>query len=273
MTDCTQVQIHGSRLHGVPALRAERSTLAISDSILQGQSAVFILDSSSAAECADSTVVFARGTLTGGDAGGSFRTEKPALVATRSAVELRGDATTIVRAGTGAAPVPAIHTDGGTILVDPNVQVLPSNSAPPIAGTAVVTVQRLPALLATGSLLGGVVRGDLFAQQGDVALFFVGLAADALAVPPSGTLWWDVNGPWALTGIGVVGPTEHLSHDLPVPMDRALVGPVFVRQAMTLSVSGPWLLSNPTSVRDPLTQGPPDRRSSHTLRAAVLRTW
>jgi hypothetical protein len=44
-----------------------------------------------------------------------------------------------------------------------------------------------------------------------------------------------------------VDATEHLRHDLPVPTDPVFAGPVFVRQALTVPVSGPWLLSNPAA--------------------------
>jgi hypothetical protein len=250
VTNSREVQIHGSEFFGYYPLQVTSSNVVVTATRLRGNNNLEfgLLPPSAGARLTNSAVTLANCTINGGAGSTSyFAPAMPAVDSISSALEVRGDGSAALTAGlSGGTPdaVPGIATQGGTVVVDPNVPIVATNGAPPIGGSATVTTQRLPMLVAPGVAPGATLVADLFAPQGDVGLLLLSLAADPVQFSAAGRIWLDLTA-FVVVAAGVPGGNGHLIHAIPIPQDPLLSGPCFVLQTLSGLPTTQWQWSNP----------------------------
>jgi hypothetical protein len=258
IVNCLQVDMNGCEFlqaahgRGDGAINVTRSNVTLSEVHARGSNAFedgsHLAVGSAGMVARDSTVIISRATLNGGDGlvGGRFPTQPyPAIEAFDSQVTIVGDSATVMQAGqTGNSPRAAVVAHGGSVTLDPNVTLRPALAAPPVSGTASVTMSRLGSLRARGAPPGGVIRAELFSREGEIVIFLVGLSAYPTSFSRIRDFWLDTNLHW-VTGIAVQGAGERLSHSIPVPNDPNLIFATWGMQAVTGSLTGGFRFSNP----------------------------
>lgn len=167
------------------------------------------------------------------------------VVMDASTLTVGTDSSSIAAGAMGVGASPAIFAlNGGNVLLDPIVALVPRNRGPPIQGVA-PSVRRHPALVALGAPPGGIVMTDLYAKVGEIVLLIASSPADQSVVPPFGELWLDPLNIF-FVAVGVQGASQHWSVNIPiaasVPRGRTIA---------LQGLSGPGLdvkLSNPAVV-------------------------
>jgi hypothetical protein len=236
VSSCAAVSITDCRLHGHPALQVSGSQVVVTAGALNGGDAFgfheFTLPSAPAVVATSGTVHVARAPLTGG-AGityGPFSVNappSPAVSATSTTLTLAGSAADAVRAGTftgtGSFPTSAVVLQGGQLLLDPTLALIPHAGAPALGGAGFALAQRrLPALTVHGGPPGGSIATDLYSPAGHVALLFAGIPGLPVA-SPLGTLWLDPTAP-VLLDTAFQGASQHHAVSIRVPADPLLRG-------------------------------------------------
>lgn len=217
-------------------IAASNSTLSMSESTGVGSPGGF--SSHPALRLTDSSATVSRCTLTGSPQTGSIPSTG-AMTLSNSALVLTDNGTGQIVAGTGSARSAIEGT--GTALVDPNVNLVATASAPPIAASVAVTTRTLPSLRAQGGPPGGSVVIDLYGGVGDVYFTFVGLVAPQVLIPAWGGSV-AIQGPVLLSS-GMIGASQQALLQGAVPNSPLLIGKLFAIQALTIS-STAWTLSN-----------------------------
>jgi hypothetical protein len=249
VASCRQVTMTACDLYGNPALDAANSAISVTNCYLTGLHS--IPNGRSANEAvisSQSTCIFSGGGVRGGD-GWVTRPAATGIISGSSALTLGGPPSTVFAAGKNygfGTPPSAISTSaGGTVLVDPVVQLVPAPGGPPISGSAIVTTKRFPSLVAGGVAPGGTIQADLFSPANENVVLLAGLPGDQIPVTPFSAFWIDPR-LLLVVGTGVQGSGEAWRVSLPVPLDlpRGLA-------VMLQGLSGPGLaleLSTPTGV-------------------------
>jgi hypothetical protein len=262
VSSCTNVQITGSRLtggsaldvEGFPAVEVVSSTVIVTESTLTGQDsfgyhAVFV--GSVGLRVHSGRVFLVRSQVTGGSCPARSTRLGLALPAvdapTQSTIEIRGDATTVVRAGVDqrfAVPISAIVANQGQLAIDPAVQLVPSSGGPPISGTATVQFLPMPSLAARP--VGSVVNSALYSPPGEIVLLVLGLPGTEIPLAPLGSLWIDPALILVL-GASVQGGTGVFLQATQVPNDPALRFGAFTQQGVSGTPAAGFLLTNPAT--------------------------
>ena len=167
-----------------------------------------------ALQCIDATVHIGGGLVQGGDVYPPFLTIPTEGIHLVSGTLVLGPPLT-VRAGVGSKPVPAIRTDGGTVLYDPGVALQPSSGSPPITGGASVRVRSVPVVQSFGGAPGGVLTGVSIAPAGSVIATLAGIGAPPISTP-FGALWLDET-PLAVVDAGTIPAGGQRLFVVPVP--------------------------------------------------------
>ncbi len=247
--DCADVSLHQLKVSGAPGIRVQGSSLHVANCDVRGVSAWQVhfvyFGGCIAMDASGSMVDVAGGKLTGGSAPFvQVSLVVPAREAVRldrtSRLTLRGDASTVVRAGEPHFTKVAVSAILGTgqLVIDPSIRPLSANGAPPIAASLRTTRTRLPALAMTGAGPGGTARGQLFSPRGDFVWIFHGLVADRIPLPIlGGSLALDPRVIF-LVAQGRQGATEHFSASFSIPKLPGLVGFKFGWQAVSGTVRG-----------------------------------
>lgn len=183
----------------LPALTADAAIVTVSSGVWQGGGASFVPPVPSA----------------------------PAILASNgSALEIRGDASTLMTSGVSAVPPSGIVVHGSSLVLDPAVRV----SGPP-SGTGTITLQRLP-LLRLGNTSVGVPLGlTLSSPAGDTVAALIGLPSPALVLPPLGVLWLDPFAPLVVIA-SVQGASGAWAVPLPV-LPNAMRGATLAVQGLS----------------------------------------
>lgn len=162
-----------------------------------------------------STVVLSQTTLVGGpDFTGIGSGSAVALLS--GSLIVAGDASTSIAAGTSLSipqPAPAILGTAGSIVIDPQVQLVPRYGAPAIGGAAAVTTVPVPAVLA--DVDAQVLSVQTRASAGDLAFVLVGLAPQPLSNTTLGELWLGAGA--VVLQSGSVPATGTLLGNVPLP--------------------------------------------------------
>ena len=233
--NCAQVSVHRSSVAGtVPAAADVRdSTALFSRTRIQGLGSLSF--PGPGLRCTNSTVIFAEAVCIGPDA--TFRSGPgPALQVVSGDVTVTGDSSTAMFAGSsgfGALSSPAILVNGGTLNIDPTVQVVPTGVSPPISGDGGrVVVDHIASMRAdaTNSVLSLRVFAPGALQAITVASF--------PRVPPLNTPFgpfWFTNLHLVIDAGPVVGNERQASLNLPPLTPGAIV----LLQAVVARPTGP----------------------------------
>ncbi|MBK8095547.1 MAG: hypothetical protein IPK26_00455 [Planctomycetes bacterium] len=177
IADSPLVTMRDVETFGSPAVRIERSRAVLANCRL-GLSSIG-LGAGTGLEAIDATVSISEPI---------FRTgiTVPAIVGTRSAIRIGGSTAGLVAAGDAQWGVPGtpIIANGGTITVDPNVQLQASpSSAPAITGTATVVFAPEPATWTSAAHPGQAMTVQASAPIGAAVVGILGLPAAPFALP------------------------------------------------------------------------------------------
>jgi hypothetical protein len=262
VSSCTNVQITGSRLtggsaldvEGFPAVEVVSSTVIVTESTLTGQDsfgyhAVYV--GSVGLRVHSGRVFLVRSQVTGGSSPTNSINPGLALPAvdapTQSTIEIRGDATTVLRAGVDqkfAVPISAIVANQGQLAIDPAVQIVPSSGGAPISGMATVQFLPMPSLVARP--VGSVVNSALYSPPGEIVLLVLGLPGTEIQIAALGSLWIDPALILVL-GASVQGGSGVFLQATQVPNDPALRFGAFTQQGVSGTPAAGFLLTNPAS--------------------------
>ncbi|MCA8968856.1 MAG: hypothetical protein KDC95_03705 [Planctomycetes bacterium] len=245
-----QVTVHGAMIEC--GVAAEKSTFAITDSILIGRSTAATdirVPSTPGLTAKDSDLEIAGTSIRGGDWGWTLwgiELASPAVFLEGSNASIAG-ASVSLRAGAEQNTVPgmtAMWVDRGVAYVAPTVIVVPSGSALPYWTSAtgrVVSVEQ-PSLSATSTAPGGSIVTDVFGRASSIGALVLGVPGPRQPVQ-NGALWID---PTSLSyaGIFALASSRHRIAAIPVPADGKLHGVAVAMQAIelyasTLSISAP----------------------------------
>lgn len=194
------------------------------------------------------TVFVSRCRLQGGAAATHFTlplAAAPGLRAIDSDVVLGGGPGDLCTAGAPMMPVPgasAITGERGRLRLDPTVPLVPTGGFPPISGSVMVTMQRVPALVAAGAPIGQTVQADLYAPAGYAVASCLDLVREPMQTN-RGVLWLDP-ARWIVADTGFVGGNEHRPFALAVPNQPSLVGLALALQSIVLDPALGLDLSN-----------------------------
>lgn len=183
-----QVSVYGIVAYGAPALRIADSTALVVGCSLTG--ALSVSAPSHAVVVDRSTLTFAHGVARGGlnytgvGAGSGIDLQSGRLI-------LSGGAETIIAAGDSLVganpPAPAIVTASGTIIRDPQVQLIPRWGGLPISGGASVTTRPIASVLP--NIAGQVLTVTTRSVPGHTIYLLGGLALQPVLSLPLGELW------------------------------------------------------------------------------------
>lgn len=177
VTDSPLVTMRDVETFGAPAVRIERGRVVLANCRL-GLSSIG-LGAGTGLDAIDATVSISEPI---------FRSSisVPAIVSTRSSVRIGGSTAAVIAAGDaqwGVSGTPIV-TNGGSITVDPNVQLLASPaSAPPITGTATVVFAPEPAAWTGAAHPGRALAVRASAPAGAAVVGILGLSAAPFALP------------------------------------------------------------------------------------------
>lgn len=249
----SDVRLHRGTLIGRNAIRAEDSTLTITDSALTGVHHPLSAVGSEALAIERCTAVVSRTRMEGGRATffGLLLPPAAGVLSTDSELTITGDDQTSVAAGDGASlqddtPVPAIIGSGGRLRIHPAIQLTSNGGAPGIATTLPTSFVKSPSVSASGADLGETLDVELFARPGAAFLVAAGLSGPPTSVPGLGLLALDARA--IVVGIAGIVPVDRrvpISIDVPAQLD-VLFGVTFTWQAIDVA-SGSALLGNPVT--------------------------
>ncbi len=136
-----------------------------------------------------SRVTLAGGTWVGGDGLlGTWPALPAVYLSSNSRLLVTGDQQTVIQAGGVWQSAPAILTTGGEIVRDPDPQLIPFGTQPPIAGPAVVVEARVPYLRT--AVENGTLIATLFTWSGAQAYLFASPFVPPIPMPaPLADLW------------------------------------------------------------------------------------
>ena len=185
---CRQVSLYEVAAFGAPALRITDSTVLVV--ACRMTAFVSVLARNHAIGVERSNVTFAHGSAQGG--------LNYSGVGSGSGIELRsgqlflsGGASTILSAGDALVgptlPTPAILTLAGSIVLDPEVVLLPRWGGAPISGGASVTVRPVPSVSA--AVAGQVLTVTTRSVPGHRIYLLAGLTLEPNLSLPFGDLW------------------------------------------------------------------------------------
>jgi len=257
---CREVTMVDVQLVGT--LRSSNATLVVTSSTLRGQNGVpGVISGTAALAVAQSTVVLADGTLTGGDGYfGMGATQAPAaaLYANGSDVALAATAPgrTALTGGScnggfcspvfGAA---AASLNNSVLRYSSGVVFSTQYGGSPFTlfGTARAIQEPLPGLVASGGTRGGTLSTTIASAPGDPLVLVLGLPADPVAYA-FGLLAIDFN-VFVVLVQGTQGPSGATTLTLPVPGNPQLAGKAIALQAASFDVaSGRLFFTNPAVV-------------------------
>jgi hypothetical protein len=252
LTRCREVTVAGSQLTGV--VRATESVVVVTRSTLTGQQGIGGgVFSTPGLALLDATALVTDCTLRGGDGffgGGSGVAPAAAVSATGSQLALAATApghTALIGgicSGGFCSPIlgaPACALIDSAARYAPSVAFTTQYNNPPFAlfGSSQATPTPLPALVAQGAQLGGMLSATLASAPGDPFLLAVAVPGDPL-FHPAGTLFVDF-GAWAVLVQTVQGAIGRTTVSVAVPNEAALRGEAFVVQAASISVANQTL--------------------------------
>ncbi|MCA8972151.1 MAG: hypothetical protein KDC95_20355 [Planctomycetes bacterium] len=163
-----------------------------------------------------------------GAIGNSYVAPSPAIIATSSAIELRGSKNSSIAGGIlRQVHAPAIRADAtSTLRIDPRVTIVGS-----IDG-GVVTRERMIALEVGGGLLSTSKIYDVVAPAGDFVVIFGALPAPSLRTP-IGELWLDLASLYVV-GAAQIGASGMWQITTPIPSNPSLRGVVLAYQVLDI---------------------------------------
>lgn len=186
VSDCTLVTFNDCDNFGTPSMSVARSRVLLTRCYL-GLTSIAV----GGGQClvADASTVEILEPMFDGQLAGT----EPAVKLTNCTATITGSSRSFVQGNYSGQPQAnaAVHLEGGTLLLDPSVQLNPTVVAPQaITGTGTVVRQPVPATLALDATAGRVISLFAVAPPGTP----VGLAISAAAAPtptPLGTSWLD----------------------------------------------------------------------------------
>jgi hypothetical protein len=191
-------------------------------------------------------VTMAQCSAAGGDGDGIYG-GVAGLAMIGGSVAIAGDANDVYSAGvqgvTSTIPASAIHVLGGSLLLAPQVTLLPHATQPGVLGSHATSPRPL-SVATRAAAPGGTATVTVIAEPGDSLFLFAGLPAAPWALPPFGDAWLLVGSGLALA-TQLMGPTEHWTHALPIPNVPVLSSLALTVQALGGGVSGPLRTSLP----------------------------
>ena len=192
-----------------------------------------------------SLLIIGHSTIVGGNAtrGGTIPREAIAI-RTNSRVELLGDDTTRVTAGSAWTASPgtyAIIGDGSStgLQHDPRNRIEGSGGSPAISNVSLVTQRSLATLRAAGTTPGHSIRVAILTAPGSPSLLLAGSPSQPLFLPGLGYLFINPSLIYQ-AGAGVGGSNGLRFENLPIP-NFALTGQPVTLQAIYADISGPQL--------------------------------
>lgn len=235
--DSDLVSLHGCATYGLPGLRVERSTVAMSGCDFSGQ---YIWRGwfAPAVVLRNCVATISQPRFLGATDYQSFGAT-PAMTATDSDVTIAGTAECFLQGGPTSPGTarPAIDQAGGTIVVDPRIGLNPFvPTQNPIAGFGTV-VQRISSMaLASPTRAGGVLTTALSAPPHAIALLAISVARRPRATP-LGACWLDPQD-FVVLWVGMVDQTgwQHASFSVPADAPPGASGLV---QGIVDTGSGP----------------------------------
>ena len=221
ITDCDQVVLNQSTLAGANIVT--RSTISASGCEFLGEPNPNT--PSSGLTLTDSTAYIADSTMLGGGTTPFFPVQPGAgLEMSNSTATVAGDATHSIAAGNGFAQTQSAIIGDGTLVLDPDVPLIPVGAVPAITGTFAQTNPELSRLTAVGGALGGTSQVDLYAEPGDAFFLLVGQPGNAVPIAfLGGEIWLDLTAT-AVLNAGTVGATGQETFQFPVPNLMAALG-------------------------------------------------
>jgi hypothetical protein len=168
------------------------------------------------------------------------------IVAINSLVHITGDGSGSIRGGTGStAGKPAI--DGTcTVILDDDVTLVPSGTAPAVGAGVNLVMATIPSLRVAGEVIGATVTVDVFAEPQDVFVLMAGLLGTPVPIPLFQGQYWLHPLATVVVLTGTIDATGQVAVGYTVPNDPAFLGATTAWQAVT-GVGGSWTLSNPAT--------------------------
>lgn len=244
-----QVTISECTLFGGPGVSARDTQLTVQNCAVDGHPTYGYgpgFDAQPAIATLRSRLFVAASVLRGGKGSSSpARSPAAALVADASALTIGGTVATQLRAG-DASPLPASSLTGAdsTLVLDPDVTLLPFGGAPPISGTISVRSEVVPVLVGRAGGLGGSLRVELHTAPNQPFAILLGLPGDAVPIFDWGTLELDPTLPLVVVRSGTSDANGHFAQSLGVPNRPALRGTLLAWQALSLTGGTALRLSN-----------------------------
>jgi len=140
-----------------------------------------------------------------------------------------------------------IWSNGGEVVIDPDVLLNPSGAHPPLGGSSRFTFEQMAFIKVTHQGPGYLIAPQAFGTPGDTASMFVGVSAErSLALPGLGDLWMTPAFMWHL-GTRTFNQIAEESFVTLIP-PTVPIGTPLTFQMLTLTPSGVAKVSMPSEV-------------------------
>jgi hypothetical protein len=122
--------------------------------------------------------------------GGNGPVPAPAIEMSNSSLTVTDDGSGSIAAGTGGTAPTAAISGTGTLAIDDDVPLVPSNGGPQVAASIATTMHNIPSMFANSAAIGGQMTLDLFSEPQDTFVLILGALGDRLSLPIFKTEFW-----------------------------------------------------------------------------------